>query len=249
MAAPIQRYSDPRLEGSCRTTPFFHALYQFKSAFSPIHPQSDLQKEVAKRTELAAHSAIKMCSEAFPAAMGRMEQIVHYHSLSEEERASPPAIDVDGLRLPTLKPTSLPPREVFCGTKEEKAKEILRGGFDTTKTCKKALFGNGVYLTPLEETAGFYGKNRLVVSLDLKKEEIAYLDPTAFATFQLEHRKLLAKENGYLSLSELLLRNGYRCVEYDLYDWKRGAKIQRALVIFDPTCVSVKGIRAEKNQS
>src|SRR5690606_22895121 len=139
VAAPIQRYQDPRLNGFDQTLDFTDHYYRFRSVFSPLLPSCDPFEESKQRIEKAAFHAMQMVKAAPTALQGRLTQLVHYHSLSEEQRRAPAEEVVNGLKLPKLKKPSIFPSLLFSGTKEDCAKQILSSGFDVNKTRKSAL--------------------------------------------------------------------------------------------------------------
>lgn len=247
MAASIQRYSDPRLRGSSSASSFFQSWYRFRSAFSPIPTDCNRTREMARRFAKALLAGSDMLNQAPSALWGRALQIAHYHSLGRK-REHPAPIEYATLHLPQLKPVHELPKQLFLGTSQSKLEHILSFGFDVKKTRKTALLGDGVYLTEKKEVASLYGKKQLAVSLDVKPTEIAYLDATSLATFQWKHKKQLVEGDGYSHLPTLFLQNGYKGLVYDHYDWKRGVKLQKAFVFFDPTCLTIEKVYREKEE-
>lgn len=136
MAAPIQRYSDPRLYGSSFVKPF-NASYQWiRTVAHPWHPKCSLITECAVRAMKIVTGVFALALTTPSTLIGRFIQFLHYHSISVEGRAKPKAITVNGMELPRLKACSLPEPEKYHGTSELAAIGILRWGFDPAKTAK-----------------------------------------------------------------------------------------------------------------
>ncbi|MBS0626365.1 MAG: hypothetical protein JSS32_09975 [Verrucomicrobia bacterium] len=235
MAAPIQRYSDPRLNGTILTKPFYDSYQWIRTVNHPMHPKCNRIEECAVRAMKAITGALALVLTALPALVGRAIQIIHYHRLSRVERLSPERIDVDGLTLPEKEACPLPGPEKFHGTSERNAMQILRWGFDPRKTAIGSKLGEAVYVSASDTVSADYGEDQLILSLDLRNGEVAYL-PDRFKDqmgWDLNNKKVME------SVRKLFYLNGYRAIKYDLAHYGT----EEAWAVYDPSCVTIREVR------
>lgn len=101
--APIQKYSDPRLYGIALVEPFREVYASWISPLrNPIHPASNKLIEIGRRSCNALVGVVVSIVLSVFAMVGRVAQIIHFHSLSAEARRKPAAIAHKGLRIPAL---------------------------------------------------------------------------------------------------------------------------------------------------
>lgn len=109
LAAPIQRYNDPRLYGKTFVEPFYRSYQLAKSVTYPFHPACDRITECATRALKFRSAAFTLAATAVPALVGRIIQIIHYHSIPKKIRLNPTPVKIDNLQLPHLMPCPHPP--------------------------------------------------------------------------------------------------------------------------------------------
>jgi hypothetical protein len=239
MAAPIQRYSDPRLYGTTLVKPF-NASYQWiRTVAHPLHPKCSLIAECAVRAMKIVTGALALAITAFPALIGRLIQIIHYHSIAKKVRANPPEVIVDGMRLPRLQACPMPGPKKYHGTNQTAAIGILRWGFDPTKTASGAKMAEAVYVSANDVVSAAYGTDQLILSLDLREVEIAYASDETLGEFTSRIGKDLSDKKVMAAVRKLYYQNGYRAIKYDLDHYGS----EEAWAIYDPSCVSIKQIR------
>ncbi len=231
MAAPIQRYSDPRLYGITLTKPFNQSYQWIRTVSHPIHPKCNHLAEYAVRIMKVVTGILSVAITGAPALIGRLIQIIHYHTLSEEHRAEPPVVMIPGRRLPTLQPCDLPRQKVFHGTDQESAISILRWGFDPTKCSLEAKMGEAIYVSADDAVSVSYGKDQLILSLDLREEEVAYITDQDLGEF--------APNGVEKAVRELAIQNGYRAIKYDLSQ----SGSEEAWAVYDTSCITITEVR------
>ncbi len=237
MAAPIQRYSDPRLYGTTLVKPF-NASYQWiRTVANPLHTKCSIITECAVRTLKVITGILALAITALPALTGRLIQIIHYHAISKENRAAPSEVVVGGMKLPHLTPCSLPADKKYHGTNEAAAIGILRWGFNPAKAGSGAKIAQAVYVSASNTVSTSYGEDQLIVSIDLREEEIAYLSDDDLEEFT--KNKDFSDKKVMAAVRELFYQNGYRAIKYDLDHYG----LEEGWAIYDPSCISIKEIR------
>lgn len=241
MAAPIQRYNDPRLYGTTLVKPFNESYQWIRTAAHPLHPKCSRVTECAFKAMKIVSGTIALVITAIPALVGRIIQIIHYHSISNEIRLKPPTVKVNGMELPELQKCSMSPSKKYHGTKDITAMSILRWGFDPNKTGLGSKMGNAAYVSVGDTVSVTYGNCQIVLSLDLEENEIAYLDNNPYQ--QLMKNKNLEDKTTMVALRELFYQNGYRAIKYDLNHYG----IEEAFAVYDPSCISIDRIQSSPN--
>lgn len=239
MAAPIQRYSDPRLYGTTLVKPCNVSYQWIRTVSHPLHPKCSLITECAVRAMKILTGSVALAVTALPALIGRLIQIIHYHSISKEMRAKPPEVSVDGMQLPTLQPCAMPATQKYHGTDTAAAIGILRWGFNPSRTALGAKMAEAVYVSADAAVSATYGVDQLILSLDLREGEIAYLDDDALAAFMQRIGEDHPTKKVMAAIQELYYQNGYRAIKYDLAH--RGT--EEAWAIYDPSCISITQVR------
>jgi hypothetical protein len=243
MAAPIQRYSDPRLYGSTLVRPY-NASYQWiKTVAHPLHPKANLIAEVAIRSFKLTTGVIAISVIAVPALVGRSIQIIHYHCISQEVRLNPPQIAIDGMQLPRLETCHMTKPKKYHGTDDAAAIAILRWGFDASRTASGSKMGEAVYVSEGKQVSFEYGGGQLVVSLDLRDSEIAHLSRDPLCTFLPGKEKDVRDKKVMASVRKLYYQNGYRAIRYNL-DTRYGR--EEAWAVYDPSCITIKKIKQSR---
>ncbi|MBF8262869.1 MAG: hypothetical protein HW387_534 [Parachlamydiales bacterium] len=239
MAAPIQRYCDPRLLGTTLVKPFDKSYQWIRTVAHPLHPKCSLIMECAVRAIKILTGILTMAITSLPALVGRIIQIIHYHSISKTGRLNPPEIVVNNMHLPRLEPCQMPHSKTYHGTDENAAIGILRWGFDPSKTAPGAKMAEAVYVSASDTVSATYGDNQLILRLDLREGEIAYLDDTALhghIRFNSSDKKAMA------AVRELFYLNGYRAIKYDLNDHG----LEEGWAVYDLSCISIQQITRSK---
>lgn len=246
MTAPIQRYSDPRLQGTILVKPF-NASYQWiRTVSHPLHPKCNKITECALRAIKIITGSVALTITALPALVGRLIQMIHYHSMAKEIRAKPPEVIIDGMRLPRLEPCPMPGPKKYHGTNEAAAIGILRWGFNPHKTASGAKMAEAVYVSASDTVSAAYGEDQLILSLDLRPGEIAYASNETLGEFTMRIGKDLSDKKVMSAVRELYYQNGYRAIKYDL-DHHYGK--EEAWAIYDPSCISITKIRPSPHGS
>ena len=246
-AAPIQRYSDPRLYGVTLTKPFNGSYQWIRTIAHPMHPHCSLIVECAVRAIKIVTGTLALTLTAVPALIGRVVQMAHYHFMSQDDRARPVEVLVKHLFLPGLAPC-LPPnptKVVYHGTAEAAAISILRWGFDPEKTAPGAKLGEAVYVAVENVVPAAYGTDQLELSLDLRRGEVAYLDDSTLTAYKVSLASVIqgefADKEIMQAIRELFYQNGYRAIKYDL-DHESGT--EEAFAVCDPSCISIQRLDA-----
>ncbi len=234
MAAPIQRYSDPRLHGTCFVKTCASSYEWIRTVAHPIHPECNLVAEVAVRALKVFTGALAIVITALPALIGRIIQIIHYHTLSSAIRARPPIVVINNLQLPDLE-SCAPTCETFHGAEDTAAIGILRWGFDPHRAASGSKIGDATYVSASNKVSASYGHTQLILNLDLKDGEIARLSPNALActNWNLSDKKIMS------DVRELFLHNGYRAIRYDLTFFGQ----TEAWAVYDTSCISISAIQ------
>lgn len=239
MPAPIQRYSDPRLYGTTLVKPFSASYQWIRTVAHPLHPKCSLITECAVRAMKIMTGTIALAITALPALVGRLIQIIHYHSISKEIRANPPEVIVDGMQLPRLQPCQMPGPTKYHGTHEAAAIGILRWGFNPSITASGAKMAEAVYVSARDVVSAVYGEDQLILSLDLREGEIAYANNDTLYEFTARIGKDLSDKRVMAAVRELYYQNGYRAIKYELDHYGT----EEAWAIYDPSCISITQIR------
>ncbi|MGK5594681.1 MAG: hypothetical protein ACSNEK_04905 [Parachlamydiaceae bacterium] len=239
MAAPIQRYSDPRLYGTILVKPFNQSYQWTKTVTNPFHPNCNLVTECTIRAIKTITGVLALAFTALPALIGRVFQVMHYHSLSKSTRAHPPEVIVDGIRLPHLQNCPMPASKKFHETDRKRAIGILRWGFKPTKTASGAKMADAIYVSASDAVPVVHGIDQLILSLNLRDGEVAYVDDDALRNFAITVGKDLLDKRVMAAVRKLYYRNGYRAIRYELDYYGK----EEAWAIYDPSCISVTEIR------
>lgn len=239
MAAPIIRYSDPRLYGTAFVKPFETSYQWIRTVAHPWHPKCALIIECAVRAMKIATGTIALALTALLALLGRIVQILHYHSLSFNSRMHPPKITVGDIQLPPTLNCKLPRPAVFHETREEKAIEILRWGFDIHKTASGSKMAEAVYVSADDAVSVEYGQDQLILSLNLKPEEICYIHDSSLSLFCSTYGIDFSFKKYMPLMRQLFVQNGYRAVRYDLSHYGT----EEAWAIYDPSCITITEVR------
>ena len=233
MAAPVQRYSDPRLYGVTFTKPLNKSYEWIRAVANPLHPKCSLIEECAVRAIKVLTGILAIAITSLPALVGRIAQVIHYHSISEDVRLHPPEVIIDGMHLPSLQACPMPRSEKYHGTNEDAAISILRWGFDPNRTAPETKIANAVYVS------ADYGLGQLILTLDLREGEFAYVNDAALRKFTGSTGKNLADKKVMAAVRELFYQNGYRAIKYDLKFYGT----EEAWAVYDPSCISIQQIR------
>jgi hypothetical protein len=233
MAAPIHRYSDLRLYGTTFVKPFNYSYQWIKTVGNPLHPQCNLIAECAIRAIKLLIGTVVMTGTALPASIGRIIQITHYHFISKAIRLHPPKISINDMELPSLQPCTVPQSEVFHGTEEKGAIGILRWGFDPHKTKEGSKIGEAVYASAVNTVSSSYGSDQFILSLNLRENEVAYLDDDTLMKFSTG--KDFSNKKTMTAIRELFLKNGYRAIQYTINHHGK----EKAWAIYDVSCISI----------
>lgn len=239
MPAPIQRYNDPRLYGTAWVSSFRHSYQWIRTVAHPWHPHCNQVAECAIRVTKSVTGILAMAVTALPALIGRTIQIIHYHLISREKREHPAEVVVQGMHLPYLEPCPLPAPKKFHGTAREGAIGILRWGFDPSRTAAGAKMGDAVYVSANDVVSAAYGQDQLILSLDLREGEVAYISDANIETFERMLPSGLTPKFIMAAVRTLCYQNGYRAIRYDLDHYGR----EEAWAVYDPSCISIQGIR------
>lgn len=117
------------------------------------------------------------------------------------------------------------------------AMNILRWGFDPSKTAPESKMAEAVYVSSNDTVSVSYGGNQLILALDLQEEETAYLSDDSLKGFK-ENVDFSDKKD-MSSVRQLFYQNGYRAIRYDLDHYGT----EEAWAVYDPSCISIKQIR------
>lgn len=237
MAAPIQRYSDPRLYGTTLVKPFDKSYQWIRTIAHPLHPECNLVEECAARAMKALTGILALAITALPALIGHIIQIIHYHSLSADDRAHPPEVVIDDMHLPNLQTCPMPAPMKFHGTARDGAIGILRWGFDPSRTAPGSKMAEAVYVSADDAVSATYGEDQLVLSLDLREGEIAYVNSDALSA--LKTGKDFSDKKVMALVRELFYQNGYRAIKYDLSHYGR----EEAWAVYDESCIFITKIQ------
>jgi hypothetical protein len=105
--APIQRYSDPRLYGDILVRPFREMYGSWMLPVrNPVHPHSNYYVEMGRRSLNALVGVVCIVALSVFPLIGRIVQMIHYHSLAEAKRKKPEAVSYQGMSLPAVKEVS-----------------------------------------------------------------------------------------------------------------------------------------------
>lgn len=237
VGAPIQRYSDPRLYGATLAKPWNQSYQWIRTIIHPLHPKCSLINECGIRAIKLVIGIVALAATAIPALIGRLIQIIHYHSLSPAYRENPPAISINGMKLPHLQPCQTPTKIKFHGTDEKSAVGILRWGFDPSRTAPESKMAEAIYVSENDAVSVEYGKDQLMLSLDLREEEVAYLSDNDLNAFK--NDKNFSDKTTMAAVRQLFYQNGYRAIRYDLQCF--GQEV--AWAVYDSSCISITEIR------
>lgn len=239
LAAPIQRYGDCRLWGAFLTQPFSKAYQWTRVASYPLHPRGSVVYDCALKALRLLTGALALAATALPALAGRILQIMHYHSLSQEARAYPRPIAVREMNLPALTPCRPLAAQIYYKATRVNALSILRHGFDPKKTPLGSKMGDAIYYASANESASAnYGKDLLLLSVDVRPGEIAYLNDDSLQQFARATGFDMPDRRSMADFKNLFHKNGYRAILYDLSYFGAGD----AWAIFDTSCLTIKSI-------
>lgn len=233
MGAPIIKYSDPRLYGAILTKPFEISYQWIRTSVHPWHPKCLVIVECAVRAIKILTGILLLALTAFPAFLGRLIQLIHYHSKETINRANPTELLVNGLHLPKLERCLCPAATMLYATSEEKAIELVRWGLHLS-TLSDSIRGDAIYISADPEISKAYGGDQLVLALDLRDEEVAYVSSDEWELFNFR----VPAEATFLDFRELFYENGYKAIKYDLYGGE-----QKTWAVYDPSCVSIVEVR------
>lgn len=235
MAAPILRYSDPRLFGTCIVKPCASSYEWTRNAINPIHPNSNLVVEVAFRALKAFTGTLAIAITALPALVGRVIQMIHYNSLSPSIRENPPTVAINNMQLPTLKGCKISDLTSYHGTTETAAISILWSGFNPSKVAVGSKLGEATYVSAKDTVSAEYGQDQLILKLDLREREIAYLSDKDLEAqnWNFSDKKVMS------TVRELFLANGFKAIKYDLDFYGE----EEAYAIYDTSCISISRVQ------
>lgn len=221
--APIQRYSDPRLYGTAIVKPFAQSYEWIRTVANPWHPKCSLIEECAVRAMKVVTGLIALVLTIQPALVGRCIQILHYHLLSQEGRNTPPEVVFEGFHLPKPSPCELPHSVQYLSVNQDRSMAFLRWGFST----------KGLLIQTAHEEPPPVLQDKLILSLDIRKEEVALFKSDDYVQFIHDHSTPnFPAEKVDAVLQELFYRNGYRAI-------KDHEGLMEGWSICDPSCVSV----------
>lgn len=127
--APILRYSDRRLYGAALTEPFRNVYAHWIRPLSfPTHPETNKFFEFGRRSVNALAGVIFFLVFLPFAFIGKCAQIIHFHTLSKEERDQPVAVTYQGMSLPEFHNASQIQRCCFGPFTADEAASTLRAG-------------------------------------------------------------------------------------------------------------------------
>ncbi|MDE3045966.1 MAG: hypothetical protein KGJ02_04915 [Verrucomicrobiota bacterium] len=224
----IQTYSDSRLRGDWLVKPFTASYQWMRTAFNPCHPQANVLVECALRVVKVVTGVLAMIVTVWPALVGRLVQITHYHCMTKARRGFPPTCGVGNFTLPSPAMNSCPvPQAVYYGT--DRALNILRWGFDRHPPAPTILTGEAIYASEIKGSST-EKKEELVLSLDLQPTEVASLNITSF---ELSETANLGKDKA--AARTLFLQNGFRAIKYT-------GLSHDVWAIYDPSCISIQKV-------
>jgi hypothetical protein len=180
-AAPIIRYSDPRLYGTALVKPFAASYGWVVPVTYPIFYYSTVSiiAEFAMRLFNALLGCIGMAVTALPALVGRLIQALHYHCKSVQNRQAPTAIAIkvttpQNQKTTITLPIHLPP--FACPSQQYNGMTIYYDPFEETK-LHQILRGNRDLLCGMQASSEPCTNNTaLRFSLKLKREEVLTID-------------------------------------------------------------------------
>jgi len=245
-AAPILRYSDPRLYGTFLVQPWSMAYEWTRTVTNPWPPACNPVVECAVRGFKIVSGLCALAATCVPALAGRLVQMGHYHSMSTEKREKPRPIgpwkteETLRLNIPAeaLESCALP-SQLFYAKTAPMILSTMRFGF-SFDDCYGSIgcsAGPAIYASEKSRKAEVFGNDveELQLSLDLKPEEIAYV-PTKKG----DAVPAFAKPIGRIGGSEALkarrngfIMNGYRAVKFNTEGYPVWA-------IYDPSCIRIK---------
>ena len=274
MGAPIQRYNDPRLYGH-EFAKLFCECYQFtrRTVAYPLPPNSPLITECAIRALKFFAGMLGMILAAAPAFMGRLIQVLHYHSLSQVTRGKPPLVE----NLFRVKVSSkgnsscsisfsrakLVTEKCYFQTSLKKAQSILRQGFnlETSKCKEDAPMGYSVCVSWTQPEDNALADNALLftLTLNLAPYEIANIEKSQLKTFyQSLKESLKGKAENYYRSALRKRHNVEKLVESAQQVFAEKAigdffcsngyralyvKDTGKLAIYDPSCISIESVQ------
>jgi len=241
MAAPIQRYGDCRLYGTCLVSPCNISYEWMKTAVNPIHPKAHLINECGVRSIKIVASFIAISLTLLPLLIGKSLQIIHYHLLSSEYREAPEEAIVEGLTLPKFKECYQHNRTLYYTGPKEDLTRILRGGFQKLLSSREN--GQRILLSFRDIQQLSLGSDEITVHLDLKDEEIAHIDQDDLREYIYKKEKNLSKEQFFQRFQKLFRENGYRAIRID----NENSVKKQTWMILDPSCIRILKVRSFAN--
>lgn len=239
MPAPIQRYRDPRLYGASLVKPFDQSYQWIRTVAHPRHPECNLMIECAVRAMKVFTGTFSLAMTALPALIGRVIQIIHYHYISADIRANPAEVMVDGMCLPALQSCRMTTSKKFHGTDRNGAIGILRWGFDSSRTAPGSKMAEAVYVSASDAVSVVYGRDQLILALDLREGEFAYVSDQALNEFNQKIDRDLSDKKVMAAVRDLYYQNGYRAIRYDLNCYGG----EEAWAVYDESCISITKVQ------
>jgi hypothetical protein len=228
--APIQRYSDPRLFGAALVNPWQRSYEEGRRALHPLHPRASQIEQVCIRALHLVRGVLAMALTFLPGLVGRVCQMIDYHSRSKDALRHPSVVELEGMSLSDfLRPCTPPKKDGYHGTSEEAALSILNWGFDLKKVSSESKMGQAVYVSTGDAVSAAYGEDQLILSFDLRPGEVA--EATEAAESFVGHRG---------AMGWIFYQNGYRAVKYTLQSSHQGT--EEAWAIYDPSCITITRI-------
>jgi len=231
MAAPIQRYTDPRLTGEFLAVPLEKSYAWIRTVTNPVHPKCSKSYEYVVRAFKALTGVIALALTTLPWLLGRSIQVISYHVMGTARRENRLEFGAE-LVLPRFASCDLPEAFRSHATSQTSAISILRWGFDPSKTMSGAL-GDAIYITATDQKMSVPGNDQLVLSLDLKKDEVISINEHDLSNWRDSNRRPLdiTDKKTSAAMREVFLKNGIRAVNYRLNP--------EAWAIFDESCISI----------
>lgn len=96
-----------------------------------------------------------------------------------------------------------------------------------------------VYVSASKVVSASYGEDQLILSLDLREGEIAYVKDSALDKFARKSKKDFEDKKVMAAVRELFYQNGYRAIKYDLDHYGK----EEAWAVYDPSCISINKIK------
>jgi hypothetical protein len=250
---PITDYSDSRLCGASLVSPFHHSYKWIESITDPFDPNCNPIADCAARALklLAAITAIMIT--VLPALIGRIIQIIHYYTISENEfshqtasSSQPAEEDLPDRPLPNLLQIDPPEKTTtfYHGTHQAHAAIICQRGFDPSTTSAGAFIGDAAYFAFDRDLSEAYGGYLFEVSLTLQPGQIMFATYHAMCDHWCNLHDQTGNDRSDKKEMEIFrklhLRKGIRALKYQFIHDRR--RLQEAIAVFDPTCITIKKV-------